>query len=258
MFYSNSCILSFLDDEKSKNSDSEGEDDGVTLGSHDTPSVSSVQLDEPLAPVKMVSVAGRGSVSLAHSVVPATSGDPGNWNPLYLKSLYTDGRMQQHQVIIVLLPGGVGYKESKDMELSLVTNYHGKQSLKVTVEWPEWIRSHAFLDRLKTSLKEEAMNYWHTQEGEVMEQLRELHIENTTLLSHSIKQQLVSMRTQSDNSLLKAETTIPLDMAVRPITDSDWHFCGNSEGVRILFVDLKAPLATSYERSKSKTVALDF
>ena len=64
------------------------------------------------------------------------------------------------------------------------------------------------------------------------------------------------MRPKSDSPLLKAETTIPLDMAVRPIAMTDWHFCGNTKGVRLLFVDLKAPLDTNYEKAVSKTVAL--
>ena len=34
------------------------------------------------------------------------------------------------------------------------------------------------------------------------------------------------------------------------------HFCGNSKGVRLLFVDMKAPLDTNYEKAKAKTVDL--
>ena len=55
----------------------EKEDDGVTLGSNDTPVDASVVVVPPKAPVKVVTVGGPGTVSLAQPPV----GPPGGLHP---------------------------------------------------------------------------------------------------------------------------------------------------------------------------------
>ena len=62
------------------------------------------------------------------------------------------------------------------------------------------------------------------------------------------------MRSQTDNPMLRASTFIKLDMPVKPITYNDWHLFGDAEGVRMVFVDLKAKAEMAIEKSKTKSV----
>ena len=69
---------------------------------------------------------------------------------------------------------------------------------------------------------------------------------------------MASSRMKADSPVLKAEANIRLDMLVRPtITQEDWSFVGNKTGVRLLFVDMKAPVETTYEKEVAKKPALD-
>ena len=52
--------------------------------------------------------------------------------------------------------------------------------------------------------------------------------------------------------ILKSTARIELDFAVKPITANDWLFIGNDDGVRLLYVNLKAPTETSYEAKHVK------
>ena len=64
------------------------------------------------------------------------------------------------------------------------------------------------------------------------------------------------MRADPEVPTIKATARIKLDFAVKPITTADWLFIGNEDGVRMLFVDLKAPTETSYEAKPVKELLL--
>ena len=82
--------------------------------------------------------------------VPAHSN---TWHPLYIKTKITDGQMKVHQVLMILLPGGIGHTKTEDIEVSLCalaalnTPY-----LRIGIQWPRWIVSHDFLKVLRETL----------------------------------------------------------------------------------------------------------
>ena len=185
---------------------------------------------------------------------PVTSSpQPNTWNPIYIKTKFTDGQMKVHQAIMILLPGGVGHTKTEDIELSLEDTM-ADTYLKISIQWPHWIVSHDFLKVLRETLaKKEApkLNRMDLEEKEAQETL---FAEYIVLLQLAFKQQMVLMRPQSDSPMLRSWAMIKLDMAVKPITYHDWHLFGDLEGVRMVFVDLKAQAEMAIEKSKTKSV----
>jgi len=80
--------------------------------------------------------------------------------------------------------------------------------------------------------------------------------ESFALMAHALRAQMTTMRADPEVPTIKTTAHIKLDFAVKPITTADWLFIGNEDGVRMLFVDLKAPTETSYEAKPVKELLL--
>ena len=177
------------------------------------------------------------------------------WIPNAVKSVHKDASMVQHQVVLTLMPGGVGHKASDDIELHL-EKYGDDTYLAIGINWPDWVAKGTFLPDLESALEAEAEKEWATMEEDEKAEAQGRFKENFVLMSHSIKEQLAFMRPNPGVPALKATARIKLDFPVRPLTDKDWHFVGNATGVRMLFTDLKAPKTCSFEKSKAKAVRI--
>ena len=73
-------------------------------------------------------------------------------------------------------------------------------------------------------------------------------------MSCAMEKKMKLMRPDPKVPTLKSIARIQLDFPVRDITPEDWLCIGNDTGVRMLFVDLKAPPETSYEDKPVKKV----
>ena len=185
-------------------------------------------------------------------IVESSQSSFGDWRPIFLKTVYIDANLIQHQVVLLCLPGGVGSKRTEGVEVKLSEGY-----LCVTVQWPEWLTTQAFFPSLRHALVKVMSKAWIGLPEDEKLPLQDQYHENCILMQHAIKSTMAAMRPTSASPLLTATTRIQLDIEVRAnISDDDWHFLGDLNGVRLLFVDLKAPQETVYEKPKVKSVQL--
>ena len=190
----------------------------------------------PSAPKAASVAAAAGASSRTGTVVTLQPPVEGVWHPIYIKAVYTDHSMHQHQVILILLPGGVGHTKTEGLGLFLPS----VDVLGVTIPYPEWIMTQEFLKHLKREMKKgtQAVVDRMLQEDDIVAaaNLEDEFEENFILMQHAVKKQM-SLKNPQGN-VLKATAYIKLDMAVKPISDSEWSFFGDNHGVRMLWVDL--------------------
>lgn len=190
----------------------------------------------PSAPKAASVAAAAGASSRTGTVVTLQPTGEGVWHPIYIKAVYTDHSMHQHQIILILLPGGVGHTKTEGLGLFLPS----VDVLGVTIPYPEWIMKQEFLKHLKREMKKgtQAVVDRMLQEDDIVAaaDLEDEFEENFILMQHAVKKQM-SLKNPRGN-VLKATAYIKLDMAVKPLSDSEWSFFGDNHGVRMLWVDL--------------------
>lgn len=214
----------------------------------------SASLKAPPAPVK-----GPPVASLATAVSVSTPKVNGVWNPISIQAVYTDYYMDQHQVVIVLLPGGVGKGNSSGIDLKL----QGTDILQVSIPWPTWIVQEKFLRHLRSSMEASLKAAWDMlaiTDRDRAEHLKDAFGENFILMAHAIKKKMRELHSPfGDNTdKLYATALIGLDIDVQgPITSNDWSFFGDTEGVRMIFVDLKAPIEVDDQKPEATVKDVD-
>ena len=76
------------------------------------------------------------------------------------------------------------------------------------------------------------------------------------MMAGSLRAQANNMRADPAVPTIESPAKIPLDIVCKPITPEDWLFIGNEDGVRMIYIDLKAPTSTSYEAKHVKNLLL--
>ena len=136
--------------------------------------------------------------------------------------------MNWHVIIIIILPSGIGYKNSNDVEFHLEKD---AIELVVSVTWPAWVVNMDFFKLFES---------------------QERTTKDFVLYEMALKRRMAQMRT-TVNDLLRSVARIPLPFQVQPhIADDDWRYLGERTGCRVLYMDLKAPSNNSYEGKKVK------
>ena len=156
------------------------------------------------------------------------------WLPLFIMNKWQAINMVWHVVLAVVVPSGVGFVTSNDIELHLEKD---STELVIVVTWPAWVVKLLFL--LLVSKEEQAT-------------------EDFVLLKQALAQRLAEMRPTKD-SPLKSVARIPLPFEVLPhIADVDWHFLGEkTSGTRVILIDLKCPSDGEYEGKKVKSCTIE-
>lgn len=152
------------------------------------------------------------------------------WLPCYIISKYLGSDVKTwHVHILILMPSGVGDKNTDDIKLNLENDAN---MLAVVITWPAWVVEMEFFGLFS---KEEQFT------------------KDFVLREQAIKQRMSEMRpTKCDP--IKSVARIPLPFQVEPnIHDEDWRYLGD-KGARILFIDLKHPYDGSYEGNTVKDV----
>ena len=176
------------------------------------------------------------------------------WNPDFIKGKHQDAEtMEWHQVLVILLPSGVGQLSTQDVDLGLEAN---GTVLAIQHVWPEWITNRQYLYFLKQALLEQAKPEWKSLLPTDRDEAEDHFRETFALMAHSLRTQMAAMRPDPMLPILKSTARIVLDFAVKPITANDWLFIGNDDGVRLLYVNLKAPTETSYEAKHVKDLLM--
>ena len=214
-----------------------------------------LEVDDDDAAVEVLSACPRASASRTGTMVSTgtTTAAVDSWNPIYIKAVYTDHAMHKHQVILLLLPGGVGYERTEGMVLSLAA----VDVLAVTIIWPEWIISQEFLKFLKRQLKKTVQanidRMLHDDDMHGASALEDQFEENFILMQHAIKKQMAAIC--PIGGVHKSTARIQLDMPVAGLSDSEWSFFGDPHGVRMLWVDLLEASADPVTAVKSVSLA---
>jgi len=220
--------------------------------------------DEDDAPVPEVigksSIRGGTVVSVPHpqsvvSVYPApTPQGTGDSIPHYIKAAFRDVKtMTWHQLLVIVLPSGVGLESSKDVKLEVLFD---NNVLAITDIWPVWLTSLEFLCFLKQSLLQQAAATWKDLEPMEKDQAEDQWRDMFAMMSGAIQEKMLLMRREEYSPTLKSTAHIPLDFPVKPVTPADWTFFGNDAGVRVLFVDLKAPNEKNYQEDPDKELVI--
>jgi len=151
------------------------------------------------------------------------------WLPLFIVNICQAENVAWHVVLAVIVPSGVGFVTSKDIEMHLEK---GGTELVIVVTWPAW-----FVELLFLGLFSEV----------------ERASEDFVLVKQALKQRMAEMRPTKDCPL-KSVARIPLPFEVQPhIADENWRFLGEKvSGTRVLCVDLKEPKSGAYEGKKIK------
>ena len=172
------------------------------------------------------------------------------WNPHCIKAKHRGAKtMEWNQVPVVLLPSDAGTSASaEDIDLHLENN---NSVLAIQDIWPEWITDLEHLFFLKRHLLGQAKQEWQSLLAKAQEQA-----DSYACMACALQEQMALMRPDPKSSALKSTARIKLDFPVKPITPDDWLCVGNDSGVRLLFVDLKAPALTSYEAKAVKSILL--
>ena len=251
---SNTLLLSSIDDE-----DEDDDDEAVTLGSEDDDD--DEEEDGPLEEDE-ASVAGhfiqvppafsRVSSSLASA---SSSSVPGEWKPPFIKGRYQDSSMAWHQVVLVLLPTGVADMSTQDLDIGLEQTVSGTV-LSIGMFWPQWISEHSFLLFIEKEMQRDMDKQIKVLPANKRQQAKYNFRSDFALMSQEVRKQMTLMRQDPQRPAIKCTAKIKLDLVVKSITEDDWMFAGNSDGVRLLFVNLKAPPVTSYEEKQVKNLRL--
>ena len=151
------------------------------------------------------------------------------WLPLFIMNIFQGTNMVWHSIIVIVIPSGVSFVTTKDIELHLEK---GATELVIEVTWPSWVINLGFM-------------LLFDKDKQVSEDF--------VLAKQALKQRMAQLRPSKD-SPLKSVARIPLPFEVQPqIADEDWSFHGEQvSGTRVLFVDLKAPTDGKYEGKKVK------
>lgn len=146
------------------------------------------------------------------------------WVPLCIMNTYRDAMMVDRVVLKILLPSGVGEKDSTDVTMSTEKD---ATELRIEVEWPDLLMNE---DKFHDPL-EEKNDYSH---------------ENEILRKHALKSRMAELRATRHDKI-KSTTRIPLPFKVEPqIKDEQWCFAGDAKGSRVLYIDLKQPTEGTY------------
>ena len=241
-----------------EDTDDEEDDDDLSLGTNEGD-------EEPEAPSSMVkapppclqSAAALAAASFSPIRQHVSFTPHGDWNPIHIKTIYKDGQMKKHQVVFVLLPGGVSNTSTDGMELEIKG---GK--LVASIPWPTWIEDHSFLKHLRKGMKASNKPLWDmvgaTKGDDAVEELEAQFEHNNVCMKQAIMEELNNKKSSGDQ--MKATTTIPLDIDVKPeIDEGDYTFVGDKDGVRMLFVDLKEAVTEHNNKNKKilKSIDLD-
>lgn len=150
------------------------------------------------------------------------------WLPLFIMAVYRDEDMIWHVVLVIVLPSGVGYKDSNDVFLH---TEKAATELVIKVTWPSFVVQIRDLH----SLFDEKIQ----------------HTDDFIVRKRALMTRMAQMRPTA-NDALQSVARIPLPFEVNPdIPDESWEFIGSPNGTRVLYIDLKAPSTNTY---KGKTV----
>ena len=176
------------------------------------------------------------------------------WNPITIKGMWQDAvNLVWHIVLVILLPSGVGQSSTEDITLTIESN---GTVLAVELLLPLWITNQNFLSFLKQTLLKQAKLQWKDLPEASKDEAEDRFRDSFALMAASLRTQMIMMREDPTAPTIKATAKIQLDIPVKPITPEDWQFIGSETGVRMLFVDLKAPSSTSYEAKPVKDLLL--
>jgi hypothetical protein len=177
------------------------------------------------------------------------------WNPHFIKGKYRDTKtMAWHQVLVIILPSGIGASSStEDIDVGLEAD---GTVFVIHDVWPEWITNRDYIYFLKQALLEQSRRAWKDLDPMEQEKAEDEWHDSFACMACALQEQMALMHPDPKVPTLKSTARIKLDFAVQPITSTDWLFVGNDTGVRMLFVDLKAPTQTSYEAKAVKDILL--
>jgi len=152
--------------------------------------------------------------------------------------------MQRHQVATALLPGGVRHVKAEGIDLHLEGD---NARLAICIQWLEWIMDLSFLQHLENALHMAHKHAWEfttltrpTAPGALEDQLKE----NFTLMAFAIKQQMTAV-SPFGSTTLKPTAHVKLGMSACDLWGGNWSFLGDSNGICMLFVDMKEPMSES-------------
>ena len=157
--------------------------------------------------------------------------------------------MAWHQVVLVLLPTGVADMSTEDLDIGLEQTASGTD-LSIGMFWPQWILRYSFLSFIEKEMVRDMEKQIKLLPVNKKQQAKYNFRSDFALMSQEVRKQLTLMRHDPQRPAIKCTAKIKLDLVVKSITADDWMFAGNSDGVRLLFVNLKAPPVTSYEEKQ--------
>ena len=128
--------------------------------------------------------------------------------------------------------------------------------LSIGIFWPQWISDHNFLLFIKKEMARDTEKQIKLLPVNKKQQAKYNFRADFALMSQEVRKQMTLMRNDPQRPAIKCASKIKLDLVVKSITADDWTFAGNSDGVRLLFVNLKAPPVTSYEEKQVKDLRL--
>ena len=109
------------------------------------------------------------------------------WNPDFIKGVHQDAEtMEWHQVLIILLPSGVGQLSTEDVDLRLEAN---GTVLAIQHVWPEWISNREYLYFLKQALLAQAKQQWKSLLPTDRDEAEDHFRETFALMAHSLRTQ---------------------------------------------------------------------
>ena len=230
------CITNLTTYATDNSDDDDDDDDDATLATQkeDGVVVSSPKPGTILAPA--VSVATGGGGGGPEPTMETTTG----WNPICIKFTYKDRDQKNHQVVVLLLTGGVWNQSRKDLELKVVD-----KSLWATIPWSDYMDD---MDSLLIHLDELFKSAWNfvwkvakEDHGRLeMEKKKMAYAQNFMLASLEFKNQVKRNKSNNPIKKLKATAVIPLDIDVeKELTDCKRQFVADDKGMRMLYVDMK-------------------
>ena len=151
------------------------------------------------------------------------------WLPLFIMAVYRDEHMVWHVVAVILLPSGVGFRDTNDVALR---TEKGGNELVIEVVWPWFVVN---------------INELHEQFDDPVKRTDDFVVRKRALMTR-----MAEMRPTASDPL-KSVGRIPLPFEVIPdIPDNSWDFIGSTTGARVLYIDLKAPSANTYKAATVK------
>jgi hypothetical protein len=217
-----------------------------------------VVLGEPTEGVPPVARAPVASVSVrspfaGHSVIAPSVRQPGTlvappvvsycWNPLQLKTVYTDFDNVDHQFVAILLPSGVGVDSAQDFRL-FMTYYGPDQYLNLQVQWPDTFEKDdgaIFLQFLNSMQLETKDRKWlNLKTCPEYSKVKNNFESSFVMLCMAVKQEMIRMRNSKGTTVLQSQTSVKMDFPVERLTYDSWELIGDPDtGVRMVVVDLE-------------------